>query len=340
MANLPDQTPPTVQAIYDTYIARNEEWRRAHLGASLIGRECNRELWYSFRWSQKPDFSGRLLRLFETGHLAEPRLTKNLRDAGIKVIDTDQETGEQFVFRDCGGHMGGSMDGCAHGFVESKKWHVLEYKTINDKGFAALKRHGVRKEKPEHFAQMQCYMHWSGMYCAYYFCVNKNTDEIYGERVKFDKKTAMTFIAKGDLIIYSPKPLDKITDDPAFYKCKFCDYSDICHRNKLPEINCRTCAHSTPMRENGEWGCEKHNKKISFSEQCAGCQSHVYNPAFIPLSVIDADAKKGTITYEENIINGAGGYSSQEMRDVDGDLKVLADPFVVELKETMGVRVE
>jgi hypothetical protein len=70
MAKLPESltTPPTVSAIYERYEARSGEWRREHLGGSQIGRECDRALWYGFRWATAPDFDGRLLRLFDTGH--------------------------------------------------------------------------------------------------------------------------------------------------------------------------------------------------------------------------------------------------------------------------------
>lgn len=58
---------------------------RNHLGGSLIGRPCLRELWYSFRWARKPSFAGRMLRLFERGHLEEFRFVKYLKMAGFEI---------------------------------------------------------------------------------------------------------------------------------------------------------------------------------------------------------------------------------------------------------------
>ena len=38
----------------------------AHLGASIIGKDCERALWYDFRWVTRWAFTGRMLRLFDT----------------------------------------------------------------------------------------------------------------------------------------------------------------------------------------------------------------------------------------------------------------------------------
>ena len=50
-----------------------EDAFRSHLGASLIGRECARELWYSFRWTTKPSFEGRMIRLDPANSAYEPQ---------------------------------------------------------------------------------------------------------------------------------------------------------------------------------------------------------------------------------------------------------------------------
>ena len=62
-------------------------------------------------------------------------------------------------------------------------------------------RNGVEKSKPEHWAQMQLYMHWSGMERAYYLAVNKDTDDLYGERVHYDKEAATRLVAKAQAVV-------------------------------------------------------------------------------------------------------------------------------------------
>ena len=76
---------------------------RHYLGGSQIGEECERKLWYSFRWTQLVNFGPRILRLFERGHREEPALIRYLTDAGVDCYDVDEKTGEQFAVSFYGG---------------------------------------------------------------------------------------------------------------------------------------------------------------------------------------------------------------------------------------------
>lgn len=75
---------PVVLAINDKLEKTQEDGRRNHLGASLIGRKCRRELWYSFRWATDVKHSGRMVRLFNRGHREEERFVEWLRAVGVE----------------------------------------------------------------------------------------------------------------------------------------------------------------------------------------------------------------------------------------------------------------
>ena len=47
--------------INDAY-RKEDEGFRTHLGASQIGQECNRKIWYNFRWTKKSHFEGKIIR--------------------------------------------------------------------------------------------------------------------------------------------------------------------------------------------------------------------------------------------------------------------------------------
>ena len=115
MAPLPDTPSPTRDAIFASYEADRDDGFRPHLGASQIGKSCERALWYDFRWVTRSGFPGRILRLFETGQLEEARLVRNLRRIGATVLEVDPETGRQWRVEAHGGHFGGSLDGVALG---------------------------------------------------------------------------------------------------------------------------------------------------------------------------------------------------------------------------------
>ncbi|MFA5745802.1 MAG: oxidoreductase, partial [archaeon] len=119
MAELPIQHQPTVDKIYKYYVDKNIEWRRPHLGASLIGEDCQRKLWYSFRHCSSPNFIGRMQRLFATGKIEEERIINDLRNIGVCVYDRDPSSGKQLSCfdEDCP-HHSGSVDGNAKGVEE------------------------------------------------------------------------------------------------------------------------------------------------------------------------------------------------------------------------------
>jgi hypothetical protein len=291
LVKLPEPKNRTAAAIFARHERDAEDWRRPHLGASVIGDEnCLRHLWYSFRWASHHKFDGRLLRLFERGHREEAWIVEELRALGWEVQDVDPDTGEQRRFAYFGGHFGGSIDGAVLGVLEAPKtWHLLEVKTSNDKRFKLLQKEGVAKAQPGHHAQMQIYMHALGLTRALYVCVNKNDDYVYTERVRYDREFAEAILRKAEGVIAAAEPLSKINEDPAWFECKLCDHRPICHLEQveLLERNCRTCASSTPL-PTGRWICEHHgNAVLSVDDQRRGCEDHLFVPSLLPWEWVD-----------------------------------------------------
>lgn len=287
MAVLPPRPSPTIEAIYAAYETDAGDGFRVHLGASLIGKECERALWYDFRWATRARFPGRILRLFETGQLEEARLVRNLRRTGATVLDADPETGRQWQVEAHGGHFAGSLDAVAIGLLEAPKtWHVVEFKTHSAKSFAELKRDGVRKSKPRHWAQMQVYLHLLRLTRAMYVAVCKDTDEIHVERLQADREEGERLIAKAGRIIHAQHPPARISADPSWWQCRACEHHDICFEAGAAEITCRSCLHATPI-ENG-WHCARWDRCLSTSDQRRACERHLYVPDLVPGAVLDA----------------------------------------------------
>lgn len=288
MAELPEAPTPTLTAIYADYEARQGDGFRDHLGASIIGKSCARSLWYDFRWVTPSRHSGRLLRLFETGQLEEDRLVRNLRVTGATVLEVDPETGRQFRVEAHGGHFGGSLDGVATGLLEAPKtWHVLEFKTHGLKSFKELSAKGVVVAKPQHTAQMQIYMHLTGITRALYVAVCKDSDALHIERVEADSAMAERLLEKAGRIIFAQQPPMRISEDPAWFECRFCDHHALCHERGGAAVNCRSCLHSTPIE--GGWHCARHDRMLSALEQRAACTRHLFIPDLVPGEVIDAE---------------------------------------------------
>jgi len=249
--------------IFDQYAATQEDSRRPHLGASVVGQPCARAIWYSFRWVKQIKHSGRLLRIFETGKREEPRVYANLAAIGVVVENT------QAGFATLGGHFAGSCDGIINGDT------LLEIKTHNSKSFNKLEKDGL---PATHTAQMQIYMHMLKLKKGLYFAVNKETDEIFTADIIADEKWALRLLEKAHAIIYTDAPPQKISGDPAFFICKMCNYREVCKGDIKPERNCRTCAHSTVAVG---WECTKLDDAIPDAIQRVGCSQHRYLPPLI-----------------------------------------------------------
>jgi hypothetical protein len=313
MAKIPEAQHNT-KALIDRYHESKQEGHRPHLGASLLGHNCQRYLWLTFRWAKKEKFNGRILRLFRRGNNEERIIISDLRAIGIDVKTTDGSQ-DRVHF---GNHVSGSIDGIAlSGVPEApKKKHVLEFKTHSKKSFDDLEKKGVQKSKFQHFIQCQVYMLGMDIDRALYVAVCKDDDRYYFERIPLEKDLAEKYVAKGHAIVASDRMPEPLSTDPTWYECKWCSFYKFCHKSELPEVNCRTCAHSTP-KEDSTWRCERHaSDGIPVDYQRTGCDDHALHPDLVPWEIdfdSSSDWEPVYLINEKPVINGPSGYLSSEI---------------------------
>ena len=216
---------------------------RSHLGASLIGRECKRYLWYVFRWCLHEKTTGRQQRLFNRGHREEARFIEWLEGIGFKVWFENRDEGPnekgefpQYRISDVMGHFGGSLDGIAvlperYGIAEPV---LLEFKTNGTgAGFNKLADDGMPIAKPEHFAQTSTYgKKYNFRYCVY-LNINKNDDSLHIEVVKLNHNLGEQMIMKAEQIIMSQTAPARLSDNPTFHKCGYCHMKEVCHKGAV-----------------------------------------------------------------------------------------------------------
>jgi hypothetical protein len=274
----------------------DNDWRRDHLGASMLGHSCDRYLWNTFRWAAGKKLDGRMLRLLERGKREEQWLIDDLRALGVQVWDRDPETGAQFRVK--WGHVGGGCDFVLLGILEAPDVpHVAEAKTSNLKQFQRLQEKGVKQAKPEHYVQMQVYMHGLGLQWALYVCVCKDNDEIYTERVPYVAAVAVEAIERGQRIVAMPEPPPRQIDrdfPPCMLTSKDgtqwpCTFHDQCWKGGLPARSCRTCVSATVTADG--WLCEFHGKTIDSSEQRFPCSAHLSIPALVGHQVVSVEGR-------------------------------------------------
>lgn len=312
MATLPETTTisPTVLAIYRAYEAANQQWDSLGISVGEIGHACDRYLYYNLRWASAPEnIEGRKVSIFRTGDMWEERMVADLEAIGVEVW------GQQERIRLCHGHVRGKIDGRALGIIEAPKTeHLMEFKSSNAKAFAKIKKDGCRKSKLLHFAQCQVGMHALGLTRAGYLVTNKDDDERYFERIEYDHEFCARLLAKAERIIFSDEPPARLHDDPNHkmaFECGWCRHVEVCHRQAMPRVTCRSCLHSSPERHgDGAWSCGRWAKPLSIDEQREGCGAHLFLPALVPAEQIDVDEENETITYllpdGSTWIDGAG----------------------------------
>jgi hypothetical protein len=157
-------------------------------------------------------------------------------------------------------------------------------------------------------------------------------------RVPYNETVALQLLAKADRIISSDRPLEGISKDPNFFKCKWCDYQPVCQLQKTPAVNCRTCAQIS-VEDDGKWSCAKWKKEVPADFMRKGCDKHLFNPNLLedwaePLEGDDDFIKYVNKKTGAEFINGLPGYSSAEI-SASEDVSMIGSPEIDALREKM-----
>ncbi len=245
---------------------------RHYLGMSGLGDKCPRKIWLQWRWAKFETFSPRMLRLFNRGHLEEPRFVHYLRQAGYLTAEVDPKTNKQFEFSACEGHVMGHCDGNVNITGILHDWWLAEMKTHNAKSFAkVIRANNLEVSKHEHYCQCQRYMKAQGLRKTLYMAVNKDNDALHLEIVNYDERTVRMLLERErDLIARTNAP-DGVSENPDYYLCSWCLFSDICHFDGKVNKTCRMCVHSHPTK-NALWSCSKKGTVRTYQQQMKGCK--------------------------------------------------------------------
>ena len=230
------------QAESAAYRASDPNWTRPSIGAGRLGNECLRSIAFEYHKvprdpERMPD--GRLLRIFERGHRGEAAMAARLRLAGFELA-TERPDGKQFrydvaPYADGKGRVKGMIDGIVttapylSGMAVPALW---ENKELGAKGWGKLSKLGVRGYGGDYFAQVQMGMAYLQLTDnpALFTATNADTQQIYAERVPFDREAAQAASDKAARIAGTAGPLDmpRVAKSQTDFRCKFCDWQDRC----------------------------------------------------------------------------------------------------------------
>jgi hypothetical protein len=211
------------------------EQPRDYLGASRIGEACSRRLAFEFK-AVPPDggrdFDGQALRVFEAGHRFEALSIEWLRAAGFD-LRTERRNGEQFGFSAAGGKLRGHIDGViVAGPDIGAAWPALwEHKALNAKSWNDLVKHGLAASKPVYYGQVQIYMAYMDVAVTLFTALNRDTQALHHEIVRFDPPFAQALSDKAVAIIRAADAGElppRIAAASDFYLCRLCPYQFRC----------------------------------------------------------------------------------------------------------------
>ena len=231
---------PTLEALRRLTVAQGKgEGRRTYVGASGIGKQCSRAIWYDYNGYPRKEKPAELKWAADCGHRSEAIMADWLRSVPGVDLQTTDTTGKQFGFEALGGRFRGHIDGIITGLLHAPKTvAVWEHKSKNQKGFNAFQtakeKFGTKRMLKEwdeiYFVQAQVYMHFMHLDRHYLTISLGGMRDIDSCWTEYQPEVALAAIDKAEKVIYSTMEPPRISNQPDFFACRFCDFAEICHK--------------------------------------------------------------------------------------------------------------
>ncbi len=201
---------------------------RDYIGASIIGNDCERAIWYSSNGYTESHVDSRIKRIFDTGNLWEKLLLDYLELSDIKLVRPDKENNYLECHDKDLSYFKGHMDALMI-FPEPSEVVILDIKTAKNIEFNKFKSQGLRMWKPNYYAQLQAYMGMTGYKFSSLLAFNKDDQKLHDETVPFNEIFYRQLKEKARKIYNLINPPERINKSPFYYKCSYCNFKTTCH---------------------------------------------------------------------------------------------------------------
>lgn len=202
-----------------------EERERVRFYISESGK-CPRAIFFRFKRAPKRELEAERLRVFEFGNHIQQIVLRPLFSKGI-VRTTEVPISPQEI-----------ISGRADIIINDEKGqpYVVEVKSISGK----MNFEKMEKPMPDHYAQLQLYLHYFKIQKGIILYVNKDTQELKEFIYNYDPnliKNLLVRFEKLKLKIESNIVPSRLSDYPINWQCKGCEYREICDLAAAEEIN-------------------------------------------------------------------------------------------------------
>ncbi len=351
----------TLADVCQEIVKVNPPSSRNYLQCSSVGADCERQTWYRWRWCLDEHFDAKTLCNFGSGHADEELMSGRLKAVPYIKLQTGHDDDTQYEVGHLNGHVLGHLDGVIEGVKAAPKtMHVWEHKSVNPTKFKKLDKlkqvHGEKAALEQwdstYYAQAQLYMGLTRLTRHYLTVTTPGGRDMTSCRTNYDSGAFRNLKDKIQRIFNSAEAPPRISKKPDYYQCRWCSFSEICHQDKAPKVNCRTCAHSTPLADGtagspgkpapkGPWKCEYHNKHLNLTAQRSGCGDHLFIPSLINWAeVIRFDKAKNQIVYRASNLKefanaSRNDWSADLMLFTSKDLRHLTEDLLVSEEEVL-----
>lgn len=230
MVKIPTQKDPTLVSIRH-YLEKSQDGNRGYLGASTIGDECARKVWYQY--NREPSFDSDAILRFNDGHRTEDAMAWLLRGVDGVELWTHDENGEQFGFED--GNFKGHVDGVIRGLLHAPKTTaVWECKcTEKLKDFQKAKesygsKGALQGWNETYYIQAQIYMHYLKLERHYTTVCSAGLRDFDSCWTEYKQDVALKNIDRAKKILEQNEPPPQAYNSSTFYKCRWCQFNKEC----------------------------------------------------------------------------------------------------------------
>lgn len=209
----------------EKYQAHDSKETRDYIGASSIGSDCLRQIWYEFKGTKAEKVPTKTRRTWAIGKWLERLVMEWLDEAGISLGVLPKRTLVSARVPSFRGHVDSVWIGRG-GAVKA----IIEIKTAKDASFKIFVKKGVKVWNPQYYAQIQSYMGMSGIHSTYILVLNKDNSDLSDELVTFDPQFYEELEKKALMISEAVVSPPKINGSPLWYQCKMCKFNKVCHK--------------------------------------------------------------------------------------------------------------
>ena len=192
--------------------------------------KCQRQVYYSLINAPKDNTTAQEQLIFDVGNAIHEKLQVHFNNMGIQLK-------EEYRIEN------GYLDMPIHAYVDSiciinKETYIIEIKSHKEWNYG--NKCYLVEPKKEHIAQIQMYMHFTGIKKGILLYMNKNTSELKEFIIKYDPKHIGEILNElFDTWQNAQKKVEPKRNKlyvPVSYPCKYCKYSNYCYRDYSREI--------------------------------------------------------------------------------------------------------